>query len=106
MGDQAFLAHAERTLQRIEDALDATDIDLDLGRSGPVLQLGFDDGSKIIVNIQTPMRELWVATRSGGYHFREEAGQWMGTRGEGELYACLSQWVSAQAGELVVLAPA
>ena len=103
MGDQAFLALAEQTLTRIEDALDATGIDVDLGRSGVVLQIEFDDGSKIIVNIQSPMREIWVATRSGGYHFRVDAGQWRGTRGEGELYACLSRWVSEQGGQPVLL---
>ncbi len=106
MGDQAFLALAEQTLARIEDALDATPIDLDLDRSGPVLQIEFDDGSKIIINIQTPMRELWVATRSGGYHFRQDSGRWLDTRGEGELFACLSRWVSAQGGQPVVLAAA
>jgi CyaY protein len=103
MGDPAFLALAEQALKRIEDALDASGIDVDVGRSGPVLTIEFDDGSKIIVNVQTPMRELWVATRSGGYHFREDAGRWFGTRGEGELLACLSRWVSEQGGQAVLL---
>jgi len=105
MGEEAFLAAVETTLDRIEDALDASGLDLDLGRVGNVLQVGFDDGSKIIVNAQTPMRELWVATRSGGHHFRLDADRWMGTRSEGELFACLSSWVSAQGGEAVVLSP-
>lgn len=104
MGEEAFLVMVERTLERIEDVLDATDLDLDLGRSGHVLQITFEDGSKIIINAQTPMRELWVATRSGGHHFREEAGRWVDTRGEGELFSCLSRWVSAQSGQAVVLA--
>jgi CyaY protein len=103
MGDQAFLALAEQALDRIEDALDASGVDVDVGRSGAVLTIEFDDGSKIIVNLQSPMRELWVATRSGGYHFREDAGRWLGTRGEGELFACLSRWVSEQGGQAVVL---
>ncbi|MEN9775321.1 MAG: hypothetical protein RL322_2391 [Pseudomonadota bacterium] len=105
MGEEAFLTAVETTLDRIEDTLDATGLDLDLGRVGNVLQVGFDDGSKIIVNAQTPMRELWVATRSGGHHFRLEADHWLGTRAEGELFACLSRWVSAQGGQAVVLSP-
>jgi CyaY protein len=104
MGDQAFQALAERALERIEDAIDACGIDADLGRNGGVLTIEFDDGSKIIVNIQGPMREIWVATRSGGYHFREDSGRWLGTRGEGELFACLSRWVSEQGGQPVLLA--
>lgn len=104
MGDQAFLTLAERTLERIEDAIDASGIDADLGRNGPVLTIELDDGSRIIINIQSPLREIWVATRSGGYHFREESGRWLGTRGEGELFACLSRWVSEQGGQAVLLA--
>ncbi len=103
MGEQAFLSLVERTLDRIEDAIDATGIDVDFGRSGHVLQLDFADGSRIVVNAQTPMRELWVATRAGGHHFREQDGRWIDSRGEGELFACLSRWVSAQSGEAVVL---
>jgi CyaY protein len=104
MGEQAFLTLVEHTLDCIEDAIDATGIDVDFGRSGHVLQIDFDDGSRIIVNAQTPMRELWVATRSGGHHFREQDGRWIDSRGEGELFACLSRWVSAQSGQPVVLA--
>jgi len=104
MGDQAFLALAEQTLERIEDAIDASGIDADLARNGAVLTIEFDNGSKIIVNIQSPMREIWVATRSGGYHFREDVGRWLGTRGEGELFACLSRWVSDQGEQPVLLA--
>lgn len=104
MSQEHFLSEFEATIQRIEDALDASGIDVETARTGPVLQLTFEDDSKIIINAQTPMRELWVAARSGGYHFRLEGGRWMDTRGAGELFACLSVWVSEQSGEAVTLA--
>lgn len=93
----------DETLRAIEDALDASGIDVDAGRSGQVLTIEFEDGSKIIVNGQEPMRELWVAARAGGFHFRREGAAWQDSRGAGELFACLSRWVSAQSGEPVVL---
>ena len=95
MSTEAPFEHLiDQTLRAIEDALDASAIDIDTHRSGPVLTL---DG-------QEAVRELWVACRAGGFHFRREAGQWLDTRGAGELFACLSRWVSAQGGVAVRLA--
>lgn len=103
MSDEPFLELVERTLVAIEDALDAAGLEVETSRSGHVLQIEFDDGSRIVINGQEAMRELWVAARAGGFHFRREAGQWMDSRGAGELFACLSRWVSAQGGEAVRL---
>lgn len=94
----------ERTLVAIEDALDAAGVDVDTSRSGPVLTLEFDDGSKIVINGQEAMRELWVACRAGGFHFRRDSERWVDSRGAGELFDCLSRWVSAQASMPVRLA--
>lgn len=94
----------DQTLLAIEDALDAAGVDVDSSRSGQVLTLEFEDGSKIVINGQEPMRELWVACRAGGFHFRRDGAQWIDSRGAGELFACLSRWVSAQSGSPVRLA--
>ncbi len=93
----------EQTLLAIEDALDASGVEVDTRRSGQVLTLEFEDDSKIVINSQEAMRELWVACRAGGFHFRREAGQWVDSRGAGEFFACLSRWVSAQSGAPVRL---
>jgi CyaY protein len=103
MSEAEFLAQFEAALNCIEDALDGCGVDVETMRTGPVLQLAFDDGSKIIINAQTPMRELWVAARAGGYHFRFDGGRWQDTRGAGELFERLSGWVSEQSGEVVEL---
>ena len=110
MGESEFLAQAEATLDAIEAALDQLNdddmLDVECSRSGNVLEIEFiDNGSKIIVNSQAAMRELWVAARSGGFHYRQNDGKWLNTRDGSELFAALSEIVTAQGGSPVVLAP-
>lgn len=108
MTESEFLALADQTLATIEGALERiandTDLDVECSRSGNVLTIEFvDNGSKIIVNSQAPMQEMWVAARSGGFHYRREGGKWLNTRDGTELFAALSNMASEQGGALVVL---
>ena len=108
MGESEFLAQAEATLGAIEAALDrlndADMTDVECSRNGNVLEIEFiDNGSKIIVNSQAAMQELWVASRSGGYHYKQKDGKWLNTRDGSELFATLSEEVSKQGGSPVVL---
>ena len=108
MGESEFLAQAEATLDAIEAALDQLNdddmVDVECSRSGNVLEIEFlHNGSKIIVNSQAAMKELWVASRSGGYHYRQKEGQWINTRDGSEMLASLSEMVSAQGGAPVVI---
>ncbi|MYM21265.1 iron donor protein CyaY [Duganella sp. FT135W] len=110
MGESEFLAQAEAALDTIAAALDRLNdedvVDVECSRSGNVLEIEFiDNGSKIIVNSQAAMKELWVASRSGGYHYKQIDGQWINSRDNTELYASLSEMVSAQGGAPVVLKP-
>ncbi|QOT76161.1 iron donor protein CyaY [Cupriavidus basilensis] len=108
MSESEFLALAQQELDRLESsvetAADAADADIEINRAGNLMELEFEDGSKIIVNSQAPMQELWVAARSGGFHFRHDGQRWVDTRGGGELYAALSGYVSQQAGVTLKLA--
>jgi len=108
MGDTEFLAQAEATLDTIETAFDdlndADVVDVECKRSGNVLEIEFiDNGSKIIVNSQAPMQELWVAAKAGGFHFRHDGARWVDTRSGAELYAALSGYMSLQAGTKLTL---
>ena len=108
MTDSEFLALAEATLDNIESALeqvaDDTDVDIECSRSGNVLEIEFaGNGSKIIVNSQAPMKEMWIAARSGGFHYRREQDRWVNTRDGTEFYAALSRMVTEQAGIPLVL---
>lgn len=110
MTESEFLALAEQTLGTIEAALerasDDRDLDVECSRSGNVLDIEFvDNGSKIIVNSQAPMQEIWVAAKSGGFHYRHADGRWVNTRDESELFASLSKMVSEQGGIAVTLSP-
>jgi CyaY protein len=105
MDEVTFVNLAETELARIEAALENCGLDLDLERkSGSVLELGFADGGKIIINRHLGAREIWVAARSGGFHFRPEAGRWIAGRDGLELYSTLSRVVGEQAGRAVNLA--
>jgi iron-sulfur cluster assembly protein CyaY len=91
----ALLARIEATIDRwLQDDV----IDIDGQRTGGLLELSLPDGSKIVVNTQPPLHEIWLATRSGGYHFRHVDGLWCDTRDGAEFFKRLSEAASAQAG--------
>jgi len=102
MTDIEFMDHAEKLLRRIESGCDRlndqTDVDIDNQRVGGMVTLTFPNHSQIIVNLQKPLHEIWLAARSGGYHFKFDGAQWMDTKGHGEFFACLSRDAGAQAG--------
>lgn len=101
--ESEYLARAEATLAAIERAIEAVAIDAEVERSGGVLTIELEDGSRIVVNLQAPMQQIWVAARSGGFHFALRDGVWRGTRDGRELFAALSAIVSEQGGAPVVL---
>ncbi len=108
MTDTEFLDLAEAVLDRIETAIEeageTADVDVECSRSGNVLEIEFvDNGSKIIVNTQAPMKEIWVAARAGGFHYRLVDGQWRDTREGTELFEALSRLASAQGGSALTL---
>ncbi|WP_395826066.1 iron donor protein CyaY [Collimonas sp.] len=103
MTESEFLVAAEAALSKIETALenaaDQTDLDVECSRSGNVLEIEFvDNGSKIIVNSQAPMQELWIAAKSGGFHYKQRGNIWVNTRDGSEFFAALSGMISAQGG--------
>ena len=92
-----FEAAADDMLERIEHALESLELDFER-KEGGVLEVEFDDGSKIIVNRHSAAREIWVAARSGGFHFRGDGGAWRDTRSGEELGAAIARIVQEQAG--------
>jgi CyaY protein len=108
MDEREFTAAADAELGRIEAALEVAsesgvaDFDFET-KPGGVIEIEFGNGSKIIVNRHGAAREIWVAAKSGGYHFRPEGGRWLGTRDGEELLAALSRTVSEQAGVRIAL---
>ena len=111
MTESEFLALADATLSRIEAALEdvtqSTELDIECSRNGNVLEIEFVDyGSRIIVNSQAPMQEMWVAAKSGGFHYRRVEAHWINTRDGSEFYASLSRMLSEQGKTALTIAPA
>lgn len=106
MTDAEFESLADATLAAVERAIDRVELDVDVQTKGAgVLEVEFADGTKLIVNRHTAAREIWVAAKSGGFHFRLDDNVWRDTRDGTELYAALSRLVSAQSATPVILAP-
>lgn len=98
----AVLAAVEATADRL---LQDDVIDIDTQRTGGLLELAFPNGSKIVINTQPPLHEIWLAARAGGFHFRHAAGRWVDTRDGGEFFAALAREASAQGGKPLSFAP-
>lgn len=104
MDDKEFSAVADATLAHIEAALENCGADLDCEpMADGILEVEFADGSKIVINRHSVAREIWVAAKSGGFHFRFDGTSWRDTRDQQELFAKLSQLVGTQSGVPVQL---
>lgn len=101
MTESEFKGLADEIMARIEDAVDHCDVDIECENSGGVLDLTFPNGSHIIVNKQSAAHEIWLAAKSGGYHYRWVDGAWRDTRDGSEFFAALSRWATEQAGQAV-----
>jgi len=106
MNESEFRDLADQTIEDIQSAIDNSGLDIDYEESGGVLTLEFDNGSKIIFSKQPPVKQLWMAAKSGGFHFNydEDAQQWLLDSGaHEELYVLLSRLATEQAGDRVTL---
>ena len=101
MLESSFHNTVDAALIAIENALDDCDADIDSELTNGILTLGFEDDSKVIVNRQTPNREIWVAAKSGGFHFRHDGAAWRDTRSGEQLESLLSRVISEQSGEVI-----
>ncbi|MCW2479070.1 iron donor protein CyaY [Candidatus Symbiopectobacterium sp. NZEC135] len=101
MNDSEFHQLADALMLTIEEALDdfEGDADIDYETNGGVMTLSFENGSKIVINRQEPLHQVWLATKAGGYHFNYRDEQWICDRSGESFFALLAQACSAQAGE-------
>lgn len=100
--DGEYLSRTSAVLASVEACVDAwlqdDVIDIDSHRTGGLLEMSFPNGSKIVLNTQPPLHELWLAARSGGFHYKYVDGAWRDTRDGRELFEALSACASEQAG--------
>lgn len=109
MTDLEYLNQAEALLEAIESCLDRindeTDADVDSQRVGGMITMTFRNQSQIIVNLQKPLQEVWLAAKAGGYHYKLGSNGWMDTKGQGEFFDNLSRRASEQAGTALSFTP-
>jgi CyaY protein len=103
MTDLEYQDQAERVLTAIESACDQlndeTDADIDNQRTGGMITLTFSNRSQIIINLQRPLQEIWMAAKAGGFHYKFDSTQWRNTKDASEFFENLSHCASAQAGQ-------
>ena len=108
MTDLEYQNQAENVLKAIERACDRlndeSDVDIDNQRTGGMIILTFSNRSQIIINLQKPLQEIWMAARAGGFHYKLNGGQWMDTKDSSEFFANLSRYASEQAGQSLIFA--
>ena len=101
MTDVEYMDFAEAALDSIEAACDrlndATDADIDNQRTGGLLTLTLARGGQIVINLQKPLHEIWLAARRGGFHFKWDGQQWIDSKSGAELFALLSDVATEQA---------
>lgn len=95
MTESEFLHHSDRLFAHIEDQIDEQGLDADCVASGNVLTIEADDGSQIIVNRHTPNQEMWIAAKSGGYHFALHDDGRLLARDGSEFFTVLNQALQA-----------
>lgn len=102
MTDLEFLDYAEKLLLAVEESCDrineTTDADLDAQRVGGMVTITFDNGSQIVINQQKPLHEIWLAAKTGGYHYRFDGQAWQDTKGGNEFFAELNRNARLQSG--------
>ena len=97
----------QNTLSRLEEILDECEADIDYDTISDILTIEFEDSSKIIINYQSANGQLWLAARSGGFHYDYDAekNSWNNDRSGADFFDELSRLATEQAGEGIVLSP-
>ncbi|PKI16340.1 iron donor protein CyaY [Colwellia sp. 12G3] len=97
MTDSQYNLIAEELLLAIEEAIEDSGVDIDYEGVGGLLTLTFKNNSKVIINKQAPLQEIWVATKFNGHHFVLNNDSWTDKRSGDEFWQFLSNAVSIQA---------
>ncbi|SQD79508.1 iron donor protein CyaY [Moritella yayanosii] len=101
MTDSEFHQQVDELLISFEEIIDDSDVELDYENSNSILTLYCRDGSQIILNKQTPLHQIWVATKTNGHHFELIHDVWVDNRTQQVLSAVLTDAVKNQGGENV-----
>ncbi len=103
MNDSQYHQMVDDVLMQLEEALDVCEVDIDYESAEGILTLIFPNQTKIILNKQPPLHQLWVATKFNGHHFNYVDGKWIDERTDAEFWQFIDEAASKQAGQPVSL---
>ena len=103
MTETEFIELAEQTLQSLQAAVETACDDWDVDRQGNVLTLQAEDGFQIVINKQTPTRQIWLASLKGGHHYEREGEEWVDTCTHQTLKKALEALLTERTGRLIKL---
>jgi CyaY protein len=101
MNDTEFHQLVDAQLEIIEQIIDDSGADIDYEAAGNVMTLEFEDRSQIIINRQEPMQEIWLASKSGGFHFQYKGQEWICSKTGMEFVTMVKQECEKQSREPV-----
>lgn len=100
MNENEFNQLADKAFAHIERMIDSSSQDIDYDSNGVVMEIEFDNGNKIIVNRHVPNQEIWLAAKSGGFHYALQGGQWLSQRDGTELFSKLTELFAEQGADI------
>jgi CyaY protein len=100
LSEARFHDLVDATQQALEDIFDDSGLDLDLENSAGVLTVRFENGTQLIFSRQEPLRQLWLAARSGGFHFDydQASERWVCDSSDEQLGEMLARITLEQSG--------
>ena len=104
MTESEFLLYTDQFFDHLENQVEEQKLDVDCLLSGNVFTIEYDD-EQIVINRHVPNQELWIAAKSGGFHFTYVDGQWLSTRDHQQFFDVLNSILSTILGERVVIHP-
>lgn len=104
MNDSEFQELADQLYQKIEEAIEESGADVDYDQNGGLLTLEFENRTKLIINRQQPLHQIWLATLENGHHYDYKAGKWIDDRSGDEFLNFLSAAIFKQSQEKVAFA--
>ena len=99
MNETEFHQLVDIQMQNIEEAIDESEADVDYEVTGNVMTLEFENRSQIIINRQEPMKEIWLASKSGGFHFKLVDDKWTCSKTGMELFEVVKKECEKHADE-------
>lgn len=101
MNDSEFIQLADQLYQKIEESIEESGADVDYDQNGSLLTLEFENHTKLIINRQQPLHQVWLATLENGHHYDYKDGKWIDDRSKDEFLTFLSAAIFKQSNETV-----